>query len=160
MDFEIDAGDLAAAVVGMIMGALAELGQAAMPRLAELDSCGDEDAVNIETGLSLEFKEHVDGAAVTGAAAQHPTSATKDAAGQRLDQAGGLDHRYSFHLQRPGEKGRKILVRHMHVQLHNGVIGSQWRRLTFVPESNAGWLGLEQVRAAGAARDATCCVQW
>ena len=43
-------------------GTLAKLGKADMAVLAQLQAGGNQHAVNIHTGLTLELEEHVDGA--------------------------------------------------------------------------------------------------
>ena len=102
MNFEIDADDFSAAVFVMAAGALAELGEAQVGELAELEADGDEDGVHLDAALALEFEEHVDQAGVGGAAAEHPASAAQDGAGEGLDEASWLFHRGGPHLQGPG----------------------------------------------------------
>src|SRR6185437_17182322 len=56
LNFQIDAGDFRSAFALLVAGALAQFGEAQMAGLAELDSGGDEDAVDIDAGLALELE--------------------------------------------------------------------------------------------------------
>ena len=78
LDFEIDAGDLRAAILLVAAGALAKLGEADVPVLAQFEAGGNEHAVDVEAGLALELEQHAHRAGVAGAAAQNPAAAAED----------------------------------------------------------------------------------
>lgn len=90
LNLEVDAGKVSAAFADAALGATAEFSEIDMAVLAEFKADADQDAVNVHAGLALEFEEHVDGARVIGAAAEHPTAAAEDGAGEGLDEAGRL----------------------------------------------------------------------
>jgi len=127
LDFEVDAGDLGGAPVILVAGAGAEFCKADVAGLAELDSRGNEDAVDIDAGLPLKFEEHVDDAGVGGPAAENPASAAEDGPGEGCDEARWLDLRDGFHLQNPGcvLSIGLVSLRHCkpHFQFYRG-----WRR--------------------------------
>jgi hypothetical protein len=70
----------------MAARALAELGKADVPALAQFQPGGDHHAVNIHAGLPLELEQHAHRAGIVGAAAQHPAAAAENCAGERLHQ--------------------------------------------------------------------------
>ena len=70
LNFQVNAGYLGATIAVLTAGALAELSEADMAGLAEFDSGGYEDAVNVDAGLALELEEHGDGSGVACAAAE------------------------------------------------------------------------------------------
>lgn len=136
LDFEVDAGDLSAAILLMAAGTLAKLGKADVAGLAEFETGGDEDAVDVNAGLAFEFKEHVDGSGVICATAEHPTAATQDCAREGVNQSSRFLDGDSLHLHRPGNGHGLCRFELGHGQPHNGVIGG-WRwSLTYVQESN------------------------
>src|SRR5579863_3565471 len=102
LDLELDAGDLSGAVGEMAARTLAQLSETDVAGLAELNARGDDHGVDVDAELALEFKEHGDGAGVAGSAAEHPAAASKDGAGKRLHEVGGLNGRNGLHLHRPG----------------------------------------------------------
>ena len=108
LDFQIDAGDIAAAFLGVAARALAEFGETHVAVLVQLQAGGDEHAVDIEACLALEFEQHAHHAGVAGAAAEDPAAAAKDAAGECFHQARGLFGRNRFHFQRPGNVLRTV----------------------------------------------------
>ena len=101
LDLQVDAGDLAAAILLVAAGALAEFGEADMPALAQLQAGGDHDAVDIDAGLPLELEEHVHGAGIVCAAAEDPSATAEDRAGQDLNQPRGVLDGDGLHLHRP-----------------------------------------------------------
>lgn len=68
-------------------GALAKLSESDVAGLAQLDSGGDEHAVDVNARLALELEEHIYGAPVVGTAAQHPSPATENGSCERADEA-------------------------------------------------------------------------
>lgn len=137
LDFQVHAGDLSGAVAALVSRALAQLGKADVPGLAELDSSGNENAVDIDAGLALELKEQVDGAGVGGAAAQDPSAACEDGASEGADKARRVNLGDCFHLQGPWS-WRCLYVRRVgHLwNLTLGFIGGRRGTMTVVAESN------------------------
>ena len=101
VNLEIDADNLAAAVLPMAAGALAELGEAHVGELAEFNPGCDQDGIHIDAVLAFELKEHADESAVAGSAAKDPAAVAEDRAGKRRDQSCRIIHGGCFHLQRP-----------------------------------------------------------
>jgi hypothetical protein len=84
-----------------VAGARAELGKADVAGLAELDSGGNEDALDVYAVLPLEFEEHVHDAGICGAPAENPATAAEDGSSEGRDEARWLNLRYRLHLQSP-----------------------------------------------------------
>ena len=90
----------------VIAGALAKLGEPDVAILAELNSGSDQHAVDLDTGLTLEFEEHVDYTHVCGPAAQDPAAAAHNGPGQGANQPRGFDDGDGLHLKSPGDSCR------------------------------------------------------
>jgi hypothetical protein len=71
----------------VIPGALAKFGESNVAGLAELNAGGDKEAVDIDAGLPLEFKQHVNNSVVRRAPAKNPSAAAGDCAGKSANQA-------------------------------------------------------------------------
>ena len=74
LDFKVDAGDVGSAILMAVAGALAEFSKADVPVLTELQPGRNEDAVDVDAGLTFELEEHIDCSGIVGAAAEHPTA--------------------------------------------------------------------------------------
>lgn len=123
LDFQVYAGDFRSAVASLIARALAQFSETDMPGLAELDSGGNQKAVDLNARTPLEFKEHVNHSVVAGTAAEHPAAASQDAPSNYADQPRRFNRRHSFHLQRPGEEGRTVSFGLQHGKPHTPLIG-------------------------------------
>ena len=88
LNLQVDAGDLRAAFLLMAAGALAELGKADMPVLAQFQPGGDQHAVDVHAGLALELEEHAHRACIVSAAAQNPAATAENCTRENLDQIG------------------------------------------------------------------------
>jgi hypothetical protein len=116
--------------------ALAKLSKAQMAVWAQFKTGPDEDAVNIDACLALEFEEHVDHAGVVGAAAQHPASATVNGAGKTLHQARRFLNAYRLHLHRPRAAAELNSALVCHLASHSGFIGGGRDGIKSVADSN------------------------
>ena len=83
--------------------ALAKLREADVAALAEFQSRGDQNAVDVDAGLALKLEEHVHDPGVVCAAAQHPAATAEDRAGEGLDEARRLFGGDGPHLHCPGK---------------------------------------------------------
>jgi hypothetical protein len=82
LNFEINAHNLIPAFPLDHACALAQLRKADMRALAQFEARSNQNAVNLEAGVSFKFKQDLDQARVTCTAAQNPTPASKDRAGK------------------------------------------------------------------------------
>lgn len=89
LNFEIDAGNLRAAIPLISQRALAEVGKPQMAVLAQLDPSRNQHTVDIHGGLALELEEDVQRAGIRDLTAQYPAAAAQDRACQGLPQARG-----------------------------------------------------------------------
>ena len=136
LNFEVDAGNLRAAIPLLAARALAQLGQADVPVLAEFQPRSNQDRVDVDAGLPLELEQHVDPPAVVCASAQYPSPAAKNRAGQQLNQPRRLLDGDCLHLQRPGDAQSLPWIRFRHLQLHVLFIGDGRLWMKAVAESN------------------------
>ena len=136
LDFEVDAGNVVAAFLGVAASALAKFRETNVAVLAEFKTGGDQDCINIKTGLALKLEQHAHGAGIAGAAAENPAAAAEDTPGESLHQAGGILNGYGFHLQRPRDVGSSACVVLCPVEPHVRYIGGRAGSLIVVPESN------------------------
>jgi len=115
---------------------LAELGKTDVSALAQLQSGGDHQAVNIHTSLALELEQHVHRAGVICAAAENPAATAQNCACEGLNQPRRLFDGDGLHLHRPGKAKRLRFVVARYCSHHTCLIGVTQRSLTIVPESN------------------------
>ena len=80
--FQIDAGNLGAAIPQAVSRALAEFSQADMSELAQLKPRRNQNTVNLQTSLPLKLKQHAHSTGIVGAASQHPAATAKYGAGE------------------------------------------------------------------------------
>jgi hypothetical protein len=106
--FQIEADDLHAARLLLMARAVAKFGETHVPALAQFHSGGDEDAIDFQANLPLEFKENVYLACVVGVAAQYPAAAGQNCPGKGLCQSRRFFHGNSLHLHCPGHIGRRF----------------------------------------------------
>lgn len=143
LHFEVDTGDLVAAILLLRSSALAKLSKANMAILAEFNSGGDQHAVDIHASLTLELEQHVDQSGLVCSTAQNPPATTKDRTGEGADKARWVFHGDSLHLHRPGYAFRRPCVLARHSPPPNAHIGAGCNGFTHVPESNGAWPSLK-----------------
>ncbi len=144
LDLQIDTGDFVAAILLMAAGALAEFGEPDVAGLIQLESGGNQQAVDVEACLALKLEQHAHGAGIAGSAAKNPPATTEDGAGEGLHQSRRFFDRDGFHFQGPGNDCRALRIPLCPVGPHARYIGGQeaerdeWAGVALV------WLSLEQ----------------
>lgn len=133
---KINADNLRAARLRAETGALAQFREAEMGSAAQVKTHRNQDAVDLYTRLPFKFEEHAHGSGIVGAAAQHPTAATKNGPGQGLHQSARLLHRDSPHLHGPGDRRFVHPIAVWNVLSHVPVIGPMRRSMMHVQESD------------------------
>lgn len=90
LDLQVDAHNLVVDSFLSQPGQLAKLGEAHMRGGTQFQPRRNQDAVDLETGGSFEFKEDIDQASVAGAATQDPTATAENRTGEGFDEPGRL----------------------------------------------------------------------
>ena len=148
--FEVNAGNLTPAVGMVIPGAMAEFREAYMSVLAEFNAGCNKNAVDVDAGLALKFKEQIHNAGISGAATQNPAAASKNCTGKCADQARWFNHGHGLDFEGPRHFDRPCRITLQHIEPHNAYIGRPHRNLSAVLESNVFCPALEQAWASGA----------
>ncbi len=85
----------------MVARALAELCEANVRRLTELEANRDQDGVDVDAMRAFKLEEHVDVAGVVDSAAEHPSASAKDSASEHPHKSCRFFEGRCFHAQRP-----------------------------------------------------------
>jgi hypothetical protein len=101
LDIEIDAYDVASAISRAAACALAEFSQPEVTDVAQVETRGDEYAVDVFAILAFELENHVNGTVVACAAAQNPAAAAQNCSGEDLHETAWFDVSGCPELQSP-----------------------------------------------------------
>jgi len=110
LDFEVDAGNFAAAILLVAAGALAEFCKSDVPALTQFQAGCNQYTVNLEASLALEFEKHADSAAIVCATAEDPAAAAQNRASESLYQPRGFFDGDGLHLNCPRDAHRLLYV--------------------------------------------------
>ena len=123
LNLQVDARNLIAAFQVMISCALAKFSEAHMAVLAQFDPGCNQNAVDINAGMTLKLKQQVHYALISRASAQDPTTAPEYGAGQSPHQARRVHDRHGFHFESPRDGSRFRGIIRRHVEPHFRIIG-------------------------------------
>lgn len=94
-----------------------------MTVLAEFEARGNQNTVNIHTGLAFKFKQKVHSAGIVGATAQNPSAVAQNRARQCLHQPVRFFARNRSHLHGPRRGDRLHRIAKWNCLSHSMVIG-------------------------------------